>query len=63
MAMIQEFSKGYTGKATSGKAGHEFNQTDVAFKQPCAWTTLQQEENQSTNKQTNKQQITYMDIF
>lgn len=60
MAMIQEFSKGYTGKATSGKAGHELNQTGVAFKQPCAGTTLQQEEKQSTKKQTYKQTTNYI---
>lgn len=28
-AMIQDFSKGYTGKATSGKVSHELNQTGI----------------------------------
>lgn len=48
--MIQDFSKGYIGKGTSGKVGHELNQTDRAFEQPGAWTIPQWEEKQSTKK-------------
>lgn len=36
MAIIQDFSKGYIGKATSGKVGHELNETGIAFEQPGA---------------------------
>lgn len=57
--MIRDFSKGYTGKATSGKVGYELNQTGVAFEQPGAWTTPQWEEKQSTKKMKCK----YIDSF
>jgi len=36
MAMIQDFSRDYMGKATGGKGGHELNQTGAAFEQPGA---------------------------